>query len=88
MLNLTVERQGCQTIIFIHGWLTRENTPFLRREIERRWCDTRNLVLDLDQVRFIDGDGLDLLENWADEGHEVQGGSLFVRGQIEHGNSS
>ena len=51
----------------------------LEREGQDWFGQGKRLVLDLREVRFIDPDGLALLERWAGPALVLQGGSPFVR---------
>jgi len=80
VLRLTIQTQNPEEItIVVHGRIAGESLPFLIREVERYLGQGPRLVLDLDQVGFIDLEGADLLRGWVAVGLELRSGSLFLR---------
>jgi len=62
------------------------NLPILEQEGTRLLGEAQRLVLDLKGVRFIDADGIALLERWSGERLVLRNGVPFVRALLaRHG---
>jgi anti-anti-sigma regulatory factor len=87
MLRLTIVSQSTKEIVLkVDGWLGGANVSLLEQEGEFHLQDGGKLVLDLEDVRFIDQTGLALLRQWSREQLELRGGSPFLRALLkEHG---
>jgi anti-anti-sigma regulatory factor len=73
------------TVIEAHGWIAGADVPLLRRELEQFGDQVGRLVLDLEGVRFIDRDGLDLLRRWLEKQLSLRSASAFVCMLLEEG---
>lgn len=86
MLRITTESFSNALVLQVEGRITTEHIAVLEEEGQIQHREDRHLILDLEKVRFIDQDGLELLRRWVDEGTVLRGGSLFVRTLLaEHG---
>jgi anti-anti-sigma regulatory factor len=84
MIGITWHPHDPQTgVLAVHGWVTGSEVALLVEEGERRLQAGIRLTVDLDEVRFIDPAGLDLLERWVRQGVGLRGGSLFIRTLLE-----
>ena len=80
MLRIAVLTQTSEEVVLgLQGSVEHREVPFLEQEGQAWRNRCVRLRVDLDQVRFIDGEGLDLLERWSAAGMLLCGGSLFVR---------
>ena len=80
MLRVTIESSNSEAVVLsVAGRIAAEDVVLLEEEGRCRFGEGRRWVLDLEGVRFIDQDGLDLLQRWVREGMVLRGGSLFVR---------
>ena len=86
MLRLTVRSSTAhQTILQVEGWVSGKEVEVLHQEITRLLADTGLLVLDLDGVRSIDRQGIEMLHRWHGK-LELRGGTELVRMTLErHG---
>ena len=67
-----------QVVLKMAGQLTWETTAVLERE-GRRWLQKQEqLVLELDDVDFIDAAGIALLKSLVQQGVVLQGASPFI----------
>ena len=87
MLRLTIVSQSTREVVLkVDGWVGGADVGLLEEEGEFHLQDGGKLVLDLEDVRFIDQAGIQLLKQWSGEQLELQGGSSFVRTLLkEHG---
>ena len=87
MIRLIVQAQTPEkTVLQVDGWVSEENVSILEQEGIRLLGESRRLVLDLKGVRYIDREGIALLQRWQGDRLVLRGGSLFVRGLLEqHG---
>ncbi|MBI2505211.1 MAG: STAS domain-containing protein [Candidatus Latescibacteria bacterium] len=70
----------------IEGRLEGESVVLLAAEGEGHLQQTERLVLEIDEVKFIDHAGIQLLQRWARKRLVLQGGSPFVQVLLkEHG---
>jgi len=85
MLRLTLLSQtAAAVVVAIDGWVCAGDVLLLEQEGMRWLGEAERLVLDLNGLRFIDREGLDLLERWAGKQLVVlRGGSPFVRKLLE-----
>ena len=91
MLRLTLMTQGStEVIVAIDGWITGDDVGLLEREGERWLQEGSHLVLDLNEVRFIDQAGIELFKRWsATEKLVLHGGALFIQSLLQaHGLTS
>ena len=80
MLRLTPVSQTCEEVVLkVEGWVVGADVVLLEEEVDRRLSETRRLVLDLQEVRFIDRTGIDLLRRWVGDRLVLREGSLFIR---------
>lgn len=87
MVRLTVVTQTPEKVVVkVEGWVSGADVALLSEEGTRLLQESERLLLDLNGVRFIDREGVALLQRWSKEGAVLRGGSLFVRGLLEkHG---
>jgi len=84
MIRLTVKSQTPEeAVLEVHGWVSGKDVGLLEEEGTRLFQEAERLVLDLSGVKFIDRDGIALLQCWARKGVVLRGGSLFVRTLLE-----
>ena len=89
MLRITLVEMSpplAKIVLKLEGDLSEQYLPVLAQEWEfwSQWTD--QLVLDLEDVRFIDRSGAELLWRWASERLWLQGTSEFIRELLEkHG---
>ena len=87
MIRLTIRSQTPQEVMLqVDGWVSRKDVDILEQEGTRLLGETQRLVLDLKGVRFIDRDGMALLQRWSGERLVLRGGSSFIQALLEaHG---
>ena len=87
MIRLTVVSQTAEEgVLKVEGWVSGANVAILEEEGIRLLGQSERLVLELDDVQFIDLRGVALLRHWSGERLVLRGGSLFIRGLLEeHG---
>ena len=79
-MRLTVKSQTREEVVLlVAGWIAGRDVALLEQEGAGHRREGRRLVLDLQEARFIDRDGLTLLARWAGPGLVLRGGSPFVR---------
>ena len=84
MLRLTVISQTREEgVLKVEGWVSGEDVVLLEEEGTRLLGETKRLVLDLKDTRFIDRAGIALLRRWQGNGLVLRGASLFVRTVLE-----
>ncbi len=74
MLDLHVERIGELAVVECEGRVVRSEAAFQLREAVTSLCNARIIVLDLSEVRAIEGGGLGMLlflQRWAHD-HDIQ----------------
>jgi len=80
MLRITVNSVTPSLIeLKLSGHIGAEEGGLLEDELRRLHRDGTVLVLDLEEILFIDRVGLDLLEQWVGEGLQLRGGSAFIQ---------
>ena len=80
MLRLTVSfSQPTQAVLRVEGWVDGPGAGLLEREGMPLLRLGAGLTVDLAGARFIDHDGLALLDRWRRCGVRVRGGSPFIR---------
>jgi anti-anti-sigma regulatory factor len=87
MIRLTVISQTKEEVVLkVEGWVSRGNGVLLEEEGVRLLEESERLVLDLSGVKFIDREGIALLQRWSGDRLELRGASLFVHSLLElHG---
>lgn len=87
MIRLTVISQSVEeTILKVEGWISGSNVALLEKEGARLLGETQRLVLDLSEVRFIDREGIALLQRWSGDRLVLRDASLFLRMRLRaHG---
>ena len=79
-MRISVLAQSRQQVkLKLEGWVSGEDVALLEREGGSWLQKAESLVVDMEEVRFIDGRGIALLERWTKEGVMLQGCSLFIR---------
>lgn len=80
MLRLTVTRQGPdQAELQVDGRLVEEEVPLLAAEGARLLLGSRQLVLGLAGLTYIDPAGLGLLASWAGPRLSLVGATVFIQ---------
>jgi len=80
MLRLTVIAQSEeQVVLAVDGWLAGSAIDLLEKEIDRWSRKGKRLVLNMNDVRFVDHDGVILLRDRTGGELALEGGSAFVR---------
>ena len=70
----------------IEGWVSGVDVGVLEEEGTRLLGETRRLILDLSGVRYMDREGLSLLERWSGDRLMLCGTSTFLHTLLEkHG---
>ena len=87
MVRLTViSHTSDEAVLKIEGWVSGGDVALVEEEGTRLLQQTQRLVLDLKGVRFIDREGIALLQRWSGERLVLRGASPFVRTRLsEHG---
>jgi len=86
MLRLVNRSQSPEeTVLEAHGRIAGTEVALLKGELERFDDLAGRLVLDLGGVRFIDQDGLKLLQCWKGKQLSLRSASAFVRMLLEEG---
>ena len=87
MLRITpLSQSKKEAIVKIEGRITGADVALLDREIKAKFGQTQRLVLDLQGLKHIDRDGLELLKRWSREKLVLRDSSVFVRTLLEtHG---
>jgi anti-anti-sigma regulatory factor len=90
MLRITpLAQTDEETILRIEGRFVGADVVLVDREIRVRFEQSQRLVLDLQGLKHIDRDGLELLKRWSGEALVLQGCSPFVRTLLDnHGLST
>ena len=87
MIRLTIRSQTPEEVVLqVDGWASRKDVDILEQEGTRLLGETQRLVLDLKGVRFIDREGIALLQRWSGERLALRGGSSFIQALLKaHG---
>jgi ABC-type transporter Mla MlaB component len=87
MLRITSLSQSREeAILKIEGRITGADVALLDREIRIQFEQVQCLVLDLEGLKHIDREGLQLLKHWSGEKLVLRDSSVFVRTLLEtHG---
>ena len=87
MVRLTVISQSEEeTTLKVEGWVSGADVALLEEEGTRLLQETERLILDLKGVRFIDREGIALLQRWSGERLVLRGPSSFLHILLErHG---
>ena len=87
MIRLTVISQTREeAVLEVHGWMSGGNVKIVEQEGMRLLGERQRLVLDLRGVKFIDREGIALLQRWSGGRLVLRGASPFVRTLLEkHG---
>ena len=85
MLRLTIRSQTPEEVVVeVAGWVSGADVDVLEEEGIRLLQEAERLVLDLKGVKFIDREGIALLQRWSGERLVLlRGGSLFIRTLLE-----
>jgi anti-anti-sigma regulatory factor len=93
MLTLGIERIGDMTVVECKGRIVRSDAAFNLRKAVTSQHNVRIVVLDLTEVRALEGGGLGMLwflQRWAED-HDIQlklyNPTDSVRDRLEHNNS-
>ena len=82
----TLSESSDQVVLAVAGRVADSEVAFVEGEIGRWLAKTEQLVLDLKSVKFIDQNGLALLEQYVGDRLQLRNGSLFIRDLLEtHG---
>jgi anti-anti-sigma regulatory factor len=80
MLRLTIlSRDADVAILSVDGWLMADSVELLEQECIKLLATTRRLTLDLQGLRSIDREGVDLLRRLSARPVELRGGCAYVR---------
>ena len=83
---MTVSQSQEEVVLKVAGWLAGEHVDLLEQEGAHVLGQVRRLVLNLQEVRFIDEAGIALLQGWSSQGLVLRGGSVFIRALLKtHG---
>jgi len=83
MVRLTVISQTREeAALKVEGWVSGTDVGLLEEEGTRLLGESERLVLDLRGVRFIDREGLALLQRWSGERLVLRGASPFVHTRL------
>ena len=87
MIRLAIRSQTPEeAVVEVDGWISRKNVSILKQEGARLLGETQRLVLDLEEVPFIDEMGIALLQGWSGERLVLRNGLPFVQLLLEkHG---
>ena len=87
MVRLTVISQTRdEAVLKVEGWVSGVDVALLEEEGTRLLQQSQCLVLDLKGVRFMDREGIALLQRWSGEQLVLHGASPFMRIRLsEHG---
>ena len=90
MVRLTVISQTEEeATLKIEGWVSGAGVGVLEEEGTRLLGETQRLILDLSGVRFMDREGISLLERWSGDRLTLRGASRFLHTLLErHGLAS
>ena len=84
MIRLTIRSQTPQeAVLEVHGWVSGKNVEIVEQEGTRLLQESQRLVLDLSGVKFIDREGIALLQRWSGERLVLRGPSPFVHTLLE-----
>ena len=89
MIRLTIRSQTPEEVVLqVDGWVSGKDkgVDILEQEGTRLLQEAKRLVLDLKGVRFIDREGMALLQRWSGERLVLRGGSSFIQALLKaHG---
>jgi anti-anti-sigma regulatory factor len=80
VIKLTKQSTPSELVIRIEGSLRADTLAELRDLID---SDGRSITLDLAGLESLDSDGLALLVQLRNRGHQLRGGSLYVKQLLE-----
>ena len=84
MLRITrVTESQAEVVLRIEGWVSGSEVAVLAAEGRDGLARARRLVLDLRGVRFIDADGLELLQSWKGPRLVLRNASIYLRMVLE-----
>ena len=84
MIRLTVISQSREEVVLkVEGWVSGADVTVLEEEGTRLFQETQRLVLDLEEVKFIDWNGLALLKRWSRDRLVLRGASLFLHTRLK-----
>lgn len=80
MLRIVLASENPNEVVLkIAGRLGGDFIGLLSEERRRHQRPDLQFALDLDELRAIDPEGMDLLRDWARQGVQLRGGSQFIR---------
>ena len=80
MLRITLLSQDKEEVILkVEGRIAGADVALLEREIRGKFELTQRLVLDLQGLKHIDREGLELLKHWSTGKLVLRDSSVFVR---------
>jgi len=83
MIRLTIVSQSREEVVLkVEGWVSGTDVAVLEMESYRLFEETQHLVLDLEDVKFIDWEGLALLKRWSGDRLELRGASMFLHERL------
>ena len=84
MVRLTVISQSkAEGRLKVEGWVSGADVGLLKEEGTRLLQESDRLVLDVSGVRFIDREGIALLQRWSGDRLVLWGASTFVHTLLE-----
>ena len=87
MLRITLLSQSTEeAVLKIEGRITGADVALLECEIRGKFEQAQRLVLDLQGLKHIDREGLELLKHWSADQLVLRDSSVFVRTLLQtHG---
>ena len=84
MLRLTVMSQDRkEAVLKVDGWVAGADVALLEEEGNELLREAECLILDLEDARFIDEEGMTLLKSWSGDRLVLRGGSMFLQMLLE-----
>lgn len=86
MLRISTLTESCSTVTLkLEGRIVADWVSVLEREC-RRWVkERRKILLDLSEVRFVDGQGLEVLKRMQSENLEIINSPVLLRELLKGG---
>lgn len=79
-MQIDVRREADRTVLSVHGELDLASAPLLQSEIESTVSDDRALVLDVEDLEFMDSTGLRVILAAHERSQERGQGFALTRG--------